>query len=169
MHSTPPAPLGAIGWLVFRVPKERRIFRAKNARFRCLERPAECSFWNPSGSDRRDPNTLAPNGIKLGRLRYARQGLVRVPESNTKYGGKPGKTGAPPSRCWGQVSVSPQGFPSEKIPLFPAISALAPLFTGRTFIMGFALASSGRLKGRRRSGMRSCRWSGAARSGKVEC
>jgi len=168
MHSTPPAPLGAIVWLVFRVPKERRIFRAKNARSRCLERPAECSFWNPSGSDRRDPNTLAPNGIKLGRLRYARQGLVRVPESNPKYGGKPGTTGAPPSRCWDQVSVSPQGFPSEKIPLFPAISALAPLFTGRTFIMGFALAS-GRLKGRRRSGMRSCRWSGAARSGKVEC
>lgn len=30
-------------------------------------------------------------GRKLGRLRYARQGLVRVPESNTKYGGKRGK------------------------------------------------------------------------------
>jgi hypothetical protein len=30
---------------------------------------------------------------KLGQLRYARQGLVRVPESNTKYGGKGGKTG----------------------------------------------------------------------------
>jgi hypothetical protein len=32
-------------------------------------------------------------GRKLGRLRYARQGLVRVPESNTKYGGRRGKTG----------------------------------------------------------------------------
>jgi len=32
-------------------------------------------------------------GRKLGRLRYARQGLVRVPESNTKYGGQGGKTG----------------------------------------------------------------------------
>ena len=58
------------------------------------DRLAECTFWNPSGSDRRDPNTLAPNGIKLGRLRYARQGLVRVPESNTKYGGQGGITGA---------------------------------------------------------------------------
>ena len=27
-------------------------------------RPAEWSFWNPSGSDRRDPNTLAPNRMK---------------------------------------------------------------------------------------------------------
>ena len=32
-------------------------------------------------------------GSKLRQLRYARQGLVRVPESNTKYGGKRGKTG----------------------------------------------------------------------------
>jgi hypothetical protein len=32
-------------------------------------------------------------GSKLGRLRYARQGLVRVPESNTKYGGLGGITG----------------------------------------------------------------------------
>jgi len=32
-------------------------------------------------------------GRKLGRLRYARQGLVRVPESNTKYGGWRGITG----------------------------------------------------------------------------
>ena len=32
-------------------------------------------------------------GSKLGQLPCARQGLVRVPESNTKYGGKAGKTG----------------------------------------------------------------------------
>ena len=94
-------------------------FQGKNARFRCLERPAECSFWNPSGSDRRDPNTLAPNGIKLGRLRYARQGLVRVPESNTKYGGKPGKTGAPPSRCWGASISESSGIPKRKNSTFP--------------------------------------------------
>ena len=30
-------------------------------------------------------------GSKLGRLHFVRQGLVRVPESNTKYGGKRGK------------------------------------------------------------------------------
>ncbi|HYV31104.1 MAG TPA: hypothetical protein VEO53_08390 [Candidatus Binatia bacterium] len=38
-------------------------------------------------------NNPAPNDPKLGRLHRARQGLVRVPESNTKYGGKLGKTG----------------------------------------------------------------------------
>src|ERR1700730_10626411 len=32
-------------------------------------------------------------GRKLGQLPCARQGLVRVPESNTKYGGKRRKTG----------------------------------------------------------------------------
>ena len=36
-------------------------------------------------------------GSKLGRLRYARQGLVRVPESNTKYGGLGGITGGNPA------------------------------------------------------------------------
>jgi hypothetical protein len=36
-------------------------------------------------------------GRKLGRLRYARQGLVRVPESNTKYGGLAGITGGNPA------------------------------------------------------------------------
>jgi len=38
-------------------------------------------------------NHPAPNDPKLGRLHRARQGLVRVPESNTKYGGKLGKIG----------------------------------------------------------------------------
>ena len=45
--------------------------------------------WNPSGSVRRDPklNSRRPERT-LGQTRPARQGLVRVPESNTKYGGK---------------------------------------------------------------------------------
>src|SRR5262249_47709815 len=61
---------------------------------RCLDRPADwLPLGSPFGSDRRDPNTRAPNRWKLGRLSYARQGLVRVPESNTKYGGWRGKTG----------------------------------------------------------------------------
>ena len=49
---------------------------------------------NPFGSDRRDPelNSRRP-AVRLGQTRRARQGLVRVPESNTKYGGKDGKTG----------------------------------------------------------------------------
>jgi hypothetical protein len=60
-----------------------------------LPRPAdgvvilEPCWERPAGTQ----NTLAPNGGKLRQLRCARQGLVRVPESNTKYGGKRGITG----------------------------------------------------------------------------
>jgi hypothetical protein len=71
---------------------------------------------------------------KLGQLHCARQGLVRVPESNTKYGGNLGKTGvARHPRCC-QVSVSPQGFPSKKNCLQRADLSFAPLFTGQLFI-----------------------------------
>src|SRR5258705_10202503 len=38
-------------------------------------------------------------GSKLGQLRCARQGLVRVPESNTKYGGKRRETGVASCPC----------------------------------------------------------------------
>jgi hypothetical protein len=64
-------------------------------------------------------------GLKLGRLHRARQGLVRVPESNTKYGGKRGKTGGPRVRRCRQVSVSPQGFQSKKNPLWQARESFA--------------------------------------------
>jgi hypothetical protein len=48
----------------------------------------------PIWDDRRGPKTHSRRtGRKLGQVRYARQGLVRVPESNTKYGGKRGITG----------------------------------------------------------------------------
>jgi hypothetical protein len=69
-------------------------------------------------------------GSKLGQLPCARQGLVRVPESNTKYGGNPGITGGGRGFLCRQVSVSPQGFPSEKNCLRRAHSSFAPLFTG---------------------------------------
>jgi hypothetical protein len=85
-------------------------------------------------------------GRRLGQTRWARQGLVRVPESNTKYGGKRRKTGVascPPGR---QVSVSPQGFPSEKNCLHRADFGFVPLFTGQLFIVpeGLLLGDSGR-------------------------
>src|SRR5713226_8663646 len=60
-------------------------------------------------------NHPTPNDPKLGRLPRARQGLVRVPESNTKYGGKGEKTGVVLCRRRWQLSVSPQGFPRENI------------------------------------------------------
>ena len=71
---------------------------------------------------------------KLGRLHRARQGLVRVPESNTKYGGKSGKTGGVSRFLLAQVSVSPQGFPREKIVRSWRDSGFRPLFTGQVFI-----------------------------------
>lgn len=47
-------------------------------------------FWErPAGTQTHSRRTEE----RLGRLRYARQGLVRVSESNTKYGGKRRKTG----------------------------------------------------------------------------
>jgi hypothetical protein len=73
-------------------------------------------------------------GSKLRQLHCTRQGLVRVPESNTKYGGKDGKTGVASRLLCRQVSVSPQGFPSEKNCFKRANSGFIPLFTGQLFI-----------------------------------
>jgi hypothetical protein len=78
-------------------------------------------------------------GSKLRQLPCARQGLVRVPESNTKYGGKAGKTGVVLRPLCCQVSVSPQGFPSEKNCLERANLSFAPLFTGQLFIVAEGL------------------------------
>ena len=46
------------------------------------------------GSEPAGPKHTRAEQVKARRLRYARQELVRVPESNTKYGGKGGKTGS---------------------------------------------------------------------------
>jgi hypothetical protein len=133
-HSTPQlVTLGLFG--PFLALRSRPEFRTNEPVTRCLDRRAEWSIWNPYGSDRRDPNTLAPNRIKARTLRYTRQGLVRVPESNTKYGGKLRKTGAGPRCLCRQVSVSPQGFPSEKNCCSRAHSGFVPLFTGQLFIV----------------------------------
>ena len=102
-------------WLVFGAPEASRI-QGRQARHP-LPRPAggvvilEPFRERPAGPK----HTRAEQDRKLGRLHRARQGLVRVPESNTKYGGKSGKTGGLRRSLLGQVSVSPQGFPREKI------------------------------------------------------
>jgi hypothetical protein len=98
----------------FRAPK----FRIQGAKARHpLPRPAggvvilEPFRERPAGTQTHSRRT----DRKLGRLHRARQALVRVPESSTKYGGKTRKPGGKdPLRC-GQLSVSPQGFPSKKI------------------------------------------------------
>jgi hypothetical protein len=88
-------------------------------------------FWErPAGTQTHSRRTV----LKLGQLRDARQGLVRVPESNTKYGGKRRKTGVSPRLLLGQVSVSPQGFPSEKNCFGRAVSGCARCSQDRYFL-----------------------------------
>ena len=60
-------------------------------------------------------------GWRLGRLCCARQEIVRVPKSNTKYGGKRGITGVNAAAVIDQVSVSPRGFESQKLSPRPPI------------------------------------------------
>ena len=68
-------------------------------------------FWErPAGTQTHSRRT----GGKLGQVRHARQALVRVPESNTKYGGHRGKPrglGTP----WMGASISESsGIPKRK-------------------------------------------------------
>ena len=69
-------------------------FAGRQALIRCLWLAGGVEdLRDPLGECRRDANSLAPNGPKARTLRCARQELVRVPESNTKYGGLRGITG----------------------------------------------------------------------------
>jgi hypothetical protein len=81
----------------FFAPRTAPVLRAKNPSPR--PQPADgVVISEPFWDDRRGPKTHSRRtGRKLGQVRYARQGLVRVPESNTKYGGKRGITGGTPA------------------------------------------------------------------------
>ncbi len=122
-------------------PGKGSEFGANSPDHPCLTRPSECSFWNPVREFGGTENHPAPNHPKLGRLRCARQGLVRVPESNTKYGGKGRKPRGRPRLDQWQVSVSPQGFPSGKNLFRGVDGGFHPLFTGQVFFA--ALGPSG--------------------------
>ena len=78
---------------------------------RCLNRRTECSIWNPLGATGGTQTHSRRTGGKLEQLYRARQGLVRVPESNTKYGGNRGKTGVAQA-----PSVRPSISESSEIP-----------------------------------------------------
>ena len=117
-------------------------------------------------------NHPAPNDPKLGRLHRARQGLVRVPESNTKYGANWGKPGGADPSDLGQVSVSPQGFPSEKNLFSRAGAGFTPLFTGQLYFVprGAFGGCSGKTHvslRKVRAGMPAGAWLHAGISGKV--
>ena len=90
--------------------------------------------WNPFGSVRRDPklNSRRP-GRTLGQTRPTRQGLVRVPESNTKYGGKGGITGGDPAPVMGPSIGESTRIPKTKKLFGHVETGFAPLFTGQVF------------------------------------
>ena len=79
-------------------------------------------------------------GSKLGRLHRARQGLVRVPESNTKYGGKRRKTrGVQRLRCGPSISES-SGIPKRKKSLRTRPVRLRPAVHRGTIYCGRGVA-----------------------------
>ena len=153
MHSTPPLPKWTHGrpdhgpiqlpklshfWLVFDAPKSPKSGAKKPVP---LPRPAGgvVIFGTLQGAISGTQTHSRRTGRKLGRLHRARQGLVRVPESNTKCGGKRGKTGGVRASDLAQVSVSPEGFPSEKNLFHSPVRGFVPLFTGQLFIVAEGL------------------------------
>jgi hypothetical protein len=88
--------------------------RAKKPRTRCLDRRTEWTLWHPLGATGGTRIHSRRTGRRLGQLRCARQGLVRVPESNTKYGGKRGKTGVNAAPVMGPSISESSGIPKRK-------------------------------------------------------
>lgn len=94
---------------------------------------------DPLGECRRDANSLAPNGPKARTLRCARQELVRVPESNTKYGGLRGITGGKPAPVVEPSISESSGIPNRKNFQPVMIRTFIPLFTGQVYFSGSGL------------------------------
>ena len=80
---------------------------------------------------------------KLGRLRYARQGLVRVPESNTKYGGWGGITGGNAVPVMGPSISESSGNPKRKNCPPGCGFRLRPAVHRRGYFFGVGLALAG--------------------------
>src|SRR6266851_5064383 len=98
MYSTPQHSNLSRFWLVFSAPKVPK-FRAKKPGTRASTGGRSGQFGTLLEATGGTQTHSRRTGSKLGRLHRARQGLVRVPESNTKYGGKRGKTGVPGTLC----------------------------------------------------------------------
>src|SRR5947208_4961506 len=91
------------------------LSRADKPSSRCLRLAWRSAVLrDPLGECRRDANSLAPNGSKARTLRCARQELVRVPESNTKYGGLRGLTGGKPAPVVEPSISESSGIPNRK-------------------------------------------------------
>ncbi len=97
----------------FQRPEGSR-FQAQKPCTRCLDRPTEWSFWTLLGATGGTQTHSRRTGRRLGQLHCARQGLVRVPESNTKYGGKRRKTGVSAAPVMGPSISESSGIPKRK-------------------------------------------------------
>jgi hypothetical protein len=102
-----------------------------------------CHFGTLLGATGGTQTHSRRTGRKLGRLRYARQGLVRVPESNTKYGGREGKTGVSAAPVMGPSISESSGIPKRKNCPQGCGFRLRPLFTGRGIFSPPAIEFSG--------------------------
>ena len=129
-----------------------RNFREGRGALRaCLNRQRSAPFRNPIWDDRRDPKPeLAPNRREARPTRSTRQGLVRVPESNTKYGGKGGITGVSAAPVMPPTISESSGIPKGKKLSPPCGVGLHPLFTGQVFLRPQGLRVSDSPQGPRR-------------------
>ena len=75
---------------------------------------AECQSGTLLGATGGTQTHSRRTGWKLGQVRDARQGLVRVPESNTKYGGKRGITGDGAAPVMGSSISESKRIPKRK-------------------------------------------------------
>jgi hypothetical protein len=74
-------------WLLFCAPKGRQEFGTKKPVSAAPDGRRSVHSGTLQGATGGTQTHSRRTGSKLGRLQRARQGLVRVPESNTKYGG----------------------------------------------------------------------------------
>jgi hypothetical protein len=126
-HATPPTVLSLSARFSFQRPSEWRAKRPASAASTGWRSVHSGTLQGATGGTQTHSRRT---GLRLGRLQRARQGLVRVPESNTKYGGKVGRTGGPwaplPGPSISESSEIPKRKKSSKI----GHAQLRPLFTG---------------------------------------
>ena len=127
IHATPPTVLSRSARFSFQAPSEWRAKRPASAASTGWRSVHSGTLQGATGGTQTHSRRT---GVRLGRLQRARQGLVRVPESNTKYGGKVGRTGGPWAPLLGPSISESSEIPKRKKSGKADRSQLHPLFTG---------------------------------------
>lgn len=141
--SMPSRPVAGPFWRPKR-PHPRPAAEADKPSFRCLRLARRSAVLRyPLGECRRDANSLAPNGPEARTLRCARQELVRVPESNTKYGGLRGITGGKPTPVVEPSIGESSGIPNRKNLSPVTIGMLHPAVHRAGIFLVAGIASAG--------------------------